>query len=104
MLSSSLKGYRCPLLIGVQFFVDRVHYAGHQFIQLNECFRTLAKSVVVLIPLFGVYFILVAVPIEHVDDKTSFVLLFVEMFFNSYQVSPAIVLTFHLIYFNIIIT
>lgn len=38
-----------------------------------------------MIPLFGVYYILVVFPNEQVDDTTSFAVLIVEMFFNSYQ-------------------
>lgn len=52
--------------------------------------RTLARSVVVLIPLFGVYFIVFQLPVEKMGDTVDFVFLCIEMFFNSYQVNNVI--------------
>ncbi|XP_052796636.1 parathyroid hormone 2 receptor-like [Mya arenaria] len=50
-------------------------------------YRTLAKSLVVLILLFGVHFIIATLPADDIDPEgtISFVLLIIEMFFNSYQ-------------------
>ena len=50
-------------------------------------FRRLAKSTLVLIPIFGVYYIMFTFPMDKLGDTASFVMLFIEMFFNSYQVS-----------------
>ena len=49
-------------------------------------FRRLARSTLVLIPVFGVYYIVFTFPMDRLDDTTSFIMLFIEMFFNSYQV------------------
>ena len=43
----------------------------------------------VLIPVFGVYYLVFTWPMNGLNDTASFVMLFIEMFFNSYQVSIA---------------
>lgn len=61
----------------------------------RQRYRRLARSTLVLIPIFGVYYIVFTFPLDNLDDTTSFVMLFIEMFFNSYQgVIIAIVLCF----------
>lgn len=52
----------------------------------RQRYRRLARSTLVLIPIFGVYYIVFTFPMDNLDDTTSFIMLFVEMFFNSYQV------------------
>lgn len=87
--------YMTPILIAVVlnilFFINivrllftKLNSVSHSDVTRNR-YRTLARSIVVLIPLFGVYYILLAFPFEHVDNTTSFIILFIEMFFNSYQ-------------------
>ena len=50
-------------------------------------FRKLAKSTLVLIPLFGVHYIVfIGLPAK-VDQNIELVKLYYEMFFNSFQVS-----------------
>jgi len=46
----------------------------------------------VLIPLFGVYYLVFQLPAEEMGDTVSLVFLFVEMFFNSYQVVTCLIL------------
>ncbi|KAH3720606.1 hypothetical protein DPMN_063506 [Dreissena polymorpha] len=48
---------------------------------------TLAKSLVVLTVLFGVHFIIATLQAEAIDPEGTvfFILLIIEMFFNSYQ-------------------
>lgn len=61
----------------------------------RQRYRRLARSTLVLIPIFGVYYIVFTFPMDRLDDTTSFIMLFIEMFFNSYQgVIIAILLCF----------
>ncbi|XP_076461572.1 secretin receptor-like isoform X2 [Babylonia areolata] len=62
------------------------------FIKLNAVnspeakkFRKLAKSTLVLIPLFGVHYIVFLFLPNNVDERTELVKLYFEMFFNSIQ-------------------
>ncbi|XP_052246860.1 secretin receptor-like isoform X2 [Dreissena polymorpha] len=48
-------------------------------------YRKLARSTLFLVPTFGVYFILFAIPITGLSETLDFVHLFIEMFFNSFQ-------------------
>ena len=50
-------------------------------------FRKLAKSTLVLIPLFGVHYIIFAGVPEDQNDLLELVSLYFEMFFNSFQVT-----------------
>ena len=51
------------------------------------CCRRLAKSILVLIPLFGVHYIVfLGLPDKHVNETAQLVKLYFEMFFNSIQV------------------
>ncbi|WAQ94070.1 PTH1R-like protein [Mya arenaria] len=47
--------------------------------------RRLARSTLFLVPTFGVYYIIFTIPIPTVNENVDFVMLFIEMFFNSFQ-------------------
>ncbi|KAH3720388.1 hypothetical protein DPMN_063291 [Dreissena polymorpha] len=54
--------------------------------------RKLAKSTLVLIPLFGVHYIVFIGLPDNVDETTELVKLYYEMFFNSFQVTASYLL------------
>lgn len=67
--------------------IDKVKQYDDPYIFLLECFRKLAKSTLVLIPLFGVHYIVFVGLPDSVSDEAELVKLYFEMFFNSFQVS-----------------
>lgn len=67
--------------------IYKVKQYDDPYIFLLECFRKLAKSTLVLIPLFGVHYIVFVGLPDSVSDEAELVKLYFEMFFNSFQVS-----------------
>ena len=66
-------------------------------------YRKLAKSTLVLIPLFGVHYIVFIGLPDDVDETTELVKLYWEMFFNSFQVIINIIIIIVVIITTIII-
>lgn len=61
-----------------------------RFLYIYYSRRRLAKSTLVLIPLFGVHYMVFLVKPDQVEAKAELILLYTELFFNSFQVSIAV--------------
>ncbi|XP_052811017.1 parathyroid hormone/parathyroid hormone-related peptide receptor-like isoform X2 [Mya arenaria] len=75
--------------MGINFFIFlnivRVLFTKLNAFNTPNVNRKLAKSTLVLIPLFGVHYIVFIGLPNHVDETTELVKLYYEMFFNSFQ-------------------
>ncbi|KAL4222930.1 Parathyroid hormone/parathyroid hormone-related peptide receptor [Mactra antiquata] len=79
------------IVLNLVFFVNMVRVL-YTKLQAPQCpnskktrLRRLARSTLFLVPAFGVYFIFFTIPFHNLSDTMAFVMLFIEMFFNSFQ-------------------